>query len=344
MAMKIDELVDYIEDYYFEAIAIISTGRKPYVPLIEGPPGVGKTEGINQAGIRLASRVSNWHGVFDFRLADKEMADMNGIPFPGENGMFDYMPCSLLPHDPNSAGIFLLDEVTQANTMMWNAATNLFYDRRAGGYKLPDRWIVVMAGNRQEDHAGVSEMPEHAKDRLARIEVEVDLSVWDKWAAQNGIIDIVRAYVGRNPGALHDFQPGAFASATPRSWAFVSDVLKGDYKDHTKTKLIEALVGPSHANAISNMFLEMKSLATMEQIINNPEKAEVPNSFALQEKQIRRVVRHTNANNAEKMCAYLLRFPPEVAKNSVIEAAKNYNRTFWDHKPCVDLNETLSKM
>jgi hypothetical protein len=60
---------------------------------------------------------------------------------------------------PWAAGILFLDEITSAPPAVSAAAYQLILDRRLGEYRVPDRWAIFAAGNRQGDRGVTYSMP-----------------------------------------------------------------------------------------------------------------------------------------------------------------------------------------
>jgi len=206
-----------------------------------GPPGIGKSDIVKQIG-NEASRE-----VVDVRLALWEPTDIKGIPYyNADQGTMVWAPPAELPTDPTSTAIIFLDELNSAPPAVQAAAYQLILNRRVGTYKLPDGVDIVAAGNRDGDRGVTYRMPAPLANRFVHLEAKVDFDDWQDWATLNKIHSEVVGYVGFAKQDLYDYDPksSSKAFATPRSWAFVSDLLQDDSCDSdTLHNLVAGAVG-----------------------------------------------------------------------------------------------------
>ena len=206
-----------------------------------GPPGIGKSDIVKQIG-QDAGR-----DVIDVRLALWEPTDIKGIPYyNADKGTMVWAPPSELPMDPESNAIIFLDELNSAPPAVQAAAYQLILNRRVGTYSLPKGVDIVAAGNREGDRGVTYGMPAPLANRFIHLEAKVDFDDFQEWAVMNAVHPEVVGYVGFAKQDLYDFDPKSpsKAFATPRSWVFVSDLLKDDDCDiDTLHNLIAGAVG-----------------------------------------------------------------------------------------------------
>ena len=206
-----------------------------------GPPGIGKSDVVKQIG-ETAGRE-----VIDVRLALWEPTDIKGIPYyNADQGKMVWAPPSELPTDPESTAIIFLDELNSAPPAVQAAAYQLILNRAVGTYKLPKGVDLVAAGNREGDRGVTYRMPAPLANRFVHLEMKVDFDDFQDWATLNKVHPEVLGYVGFAKQDLYDFDPKSpsKAFATPRSWVFVSDLLKDDDTDiDTLHNLIAGAVG-----------------------------------------------------------------------------------------------------
>lgn len=206
-----------------------------------GPPGIGKSDIVKQLGEEQNRPVR------DIRLSLWEPTDIKGVPFynPTANTMC-WAPPSELPSDPDDNSILFLDELNSAAQATQAAAYQLILNRRVGTYVLPKNVSIVAAGNRDGDKGVTYRMPSPLANRFLHLELRVDYEDWHAWAVINRIHEQVVGYLGFAKQDLYDFDPkgSSRAFATPRSWSFVSDLLKDDdLNESTLTDLISGAVG-----------------------------------------------------------------------------------------------------
>lgn len=218
-----------------KAIAV----RRPV--FLWGPPGIGKSDIVKQIG-EDADRE-----VIDVRLALWEPTDIKGIPYyNADQGKMVWAPPAELPTDPDSKAIIFLDELNSAPPGVQAAAYQLVLNRRVGTYSLPKGVDIVAAGNRDGDKGVTFRMPSPLANRFIHLEAKVDFDDYQEWATANKIHPDVVGYVSFAKQDLYDFDPKSpsKAFATPRSWAFVSDLLNDDDVDNdTLHNLIAGSIG-----------------------------------------------------------------------------------------------------
>jgi hypothetical protein len=157
-----------------------------------------------------------------------------------------WAPPAELPTNPESTAIIFLDELNSAPPAVQAAAYQLILNRRVGTYELPKGVDVVAAGNREGDRGVTYRMPAPLANRFIHLEAKVDFDDFQEWAVMNDVHPEVLGYVGFAKQDLYDFDPKSpsKAFATPRSWVFVSDLLKDEDCDvDTMHNLVAGAVG-----------------------------------------------------------------------------------------------------
>jgi hypothetical protein len=103
-------------------------------------------------------------------------------------------------------------------------------------------------------------MPSPLANRFIHLEAKVDFDDFQDWATLNKVHPDVVGYVGFAKQDLYDFDPkgASKAFATPRSWVFVSDLLKDDDTDlDTLHNLIAGAIG----DGLSVKFMAHRKIA-----------------------------------------------------------------------------------
>jgi len=216
--------------------------RRPL--FIWGPPGIGKSDAIHQLGTEL-----NAH-VIDVRLSLWEPTDIKGIPyFNSVDNTMSWAPPVELPNEELASKhehiILFLDEMNSAPPSVQAAAYQLVLNRKVGTYKLPDNVFIVAAGNREADKGVTYRMPAPLANRFVHLELRVDFEDWLNWAIDNKIHKDVVGYLSFAKQDLYDFDPktASRSFATPRSWAFVSELLDDELGEGTLADLVSGAVG-----------------------------------------------------------------------------------------------------
>ncbi|MBK1735863.1 hypothetical protein CKO15_11355 [Halorhodospira abdelmalekii] len=214
--------------------------------LLWGPPGVGKSSVVRDVCTDLGIPL------IDVRLSQREPVDLRGLPVPREDRV-DWLLSGEWPRDPDSAGIILFDEITAVDRSLQVAAYELLLDRRLGDlYRVPDRWYLCAAGNREEDGAAALGMSSALANRFCHLEVAAELEPWLRWAQEQGLHPDVLGFLRYRPDCFlqleGDLQRGW---PSPRSWERVARQLtlaaETGLGDGPLQRIIEGLVGAGAA-------------------------------------------------------------------------------------------------
>lgn len=241
--------------------------RRKRPVFIWGPPGVGKSEIVES----ITQEMNGY--MIDLRLALMEPTDLRGIPhFNDVTGKMEWAEPSDLPDEELAAQfnniVLFLDEMNQAPQSVQAAAYQLILNRRLGSYKLPDNVVIVAAGNRESDRGVAYRMPSPLANRFVHLEIVVDFEDWQTWALENSIDAEVVGYLTANKMDLFNFDPktASRAFATPRSWAFVSDLLPREDESISNDRLHDLIAG-TVGDGVATKFMAHRSMA---QAMPNP--------------------------------------------------------------------------
>lgn len=233
-----------------------------------GPPGVGKSSLMRQAAAQMGLQL------IDIRCVLLDAADMRGLPYvKGE--VAHWARPAFLPTD--GEGLLFFDEMSNAIPEVQSACLQLWLDRQLGEYHLPNGWKIAAAGNRVQDRAGVHRLISSLSNRVLHLDLDVSNVDWQEWAEAAEIDPLVRGYLRFKPGALMTFDAakGERAFPTPRSWTFVSRVLKGAPL-HLRFALVAGCVGEGTAAEFCAYCRVAEQVPTPEEVFRNPDQAPVP--------------------------------------------------------------------
>lgn len=196
-----------------------------------GPPGVGKSETIEQVARELGMDLKILH------LSQFEPTDLRGIPVPVTidtgNGVTEtivrWAIPEILPRKSEKPGILFLDELSNAEPDILKAAYQLILDGKLGEYTLPDNWVVVAAGNRDTDRGSTYKMPTPLLNRFTHFAIKHSYEEWEKYALTKKFHPAILGYLSAFPQELFVFDPATASNErafrTPRSWESLSDML-----------------------------------------------------------------------------------------------------------------------
>lgn len=236
-----------------------------------GPPGVCKSSIVAQVAAKAG------RGLVDVRAVLLDPVDLRGIPHISDDGKAHWCPPDFLPSDPDSTAVVFLDELAQAAPLVQSACLQLTLDRRIGEYTLPKGCTIIAASNRREDRAGAHRLITPLLNRFLHLTVEVNNEDWRAWAMANQIDPRIMAFMAFKPDMLFQFEPSSADTSfpTPRSWEFVSHVLK-----RTPPRLlfpvVEGCVGKGAAGEFCAFVKMYDQLPDVDEVLKNPGTHEVP--------------------------------------------------------------------
>lgn len=225
-----------------------------------GSPGLGKSDIVQSIGdnwnrpVDLAEGMPNPNArpVIDVRLLLMDPSDLKGIPyFDSDTKEMHWAPSCELPKSGTGMdnAILFLDEMNSAPPSVQGAAYQLILNRRVGEYKLPDGVSIIAAGNLESDKGVAYRMPTPLANRFIHLEMESNFDDWQKWALNNNVHPDVVGFLTQHRHRLFTFDPKSNEKsfATPRTWAFASELLGESLPDHMITNLIAGTVGEGNA-------------------------------------------------------------------------------------------------
>jgi hypothetical protein len=188
-------------------LEIAYAARRPV--LLEGETGIGKSELVATLARELGIRAV----VLDLSLL--EPPDLVGLPVV-QGGRTAYAAPECLPVD--GAGILFLEELNRADRTMQQPALQLLTARRLHAYELPPGWVCFAAINPEDGDYAVTPLDPALRARFLQLRVRADRRSWLAWAARHDVHSAVLTLV-----RSHD---RAFKDVAPRTWVYISDVLK----------------------------------------------------------------------------------------------------------------------
>ena len=222
----------------------ISGGRAKPI-FIYGAPGIGKTEIVGQAADTLGVPVQK----LDLQFMNPE--DFLGIPsrhdieptvvddgklISAGKGFTRSNPPILLPTDngkDDRGGIIFMDEMNRANKAVLNSIMQFVQKGEIGPYKLPDKWVIVAAGNRPEEAEGVADFDFALADRFTIKNYVPTIESFAEWANSNEkILPELVLFLDDNPLYFHnlDADKKSLNYPTPRSWTDGALILYDEIK------------------------------------------------------------------------------------------------------------------
>ena len=201
-----------------------------------GPPGVGKTA--------IASQVADELGInfVSYSITHHTRQSALGLPyiatdeFDGrEYRISDYTMSEIIAavhrackESGVSSGILFLDEVNCVSETLAPAMLQFLQFKTFGMHRLPEGWVIVCAGNPPEYNRSAREFDPAMLDRVKRIDVEPELSVWQDYAVRVGIHPAVTTFLDAKPTLFYRVHADVQAPrlVTARGWEDLARIVQ----------------------------------------------------------------------------------------------------------------------
>lgn len=201
-----------------------------------GPPGVGKTQIIEQIAREL--RV----GLVSYTITHHTRQSAVGLPFIKEKE-FDGVKHSVTEYTMSEIiasvyekmeetrlkeGILFIDEINCVSETLAPTMLQFLQNKTFGNQKVPQGWVIVTAGNPPEYNKSVKEFDMVTLDRLRQIQVEADIHVWREYAQKQQIETAILSYLELRPNDFYKVSTDVdgLQFVTARGWEDLSNLLK----------------------------------------------------------------------------------------------------------------------
>ena len=171
--------------------------------LLMGPPGIGKTAIMEQVarecGINLVA----------YTITHHTRQSAIGLPFIKEKeyegntySVTEYTMSEIIAaiyeQIENSGvkeGILFLDEINCVSETLAPTMLQFLQYKTFGNHRTPEGFVIVTAGNPPEYNKSVRDFDIVTYDRVKRIDIEEDYSVWKEYAYHMGIAGSIMSYL-----------------------------------------------------------------------------------------------------------------------------------------------------
>lgn len=276
---------------------------------VESSPGVGKT----QIAAQVAKELDIGYKVIHAPLLQPEdygfpviAADKSNVSFIVSKDKFP-----VIGSDTPANGIFLIDELSQADNNAQKILANLLQEREIHGQRLKDGWSIVSTGNRTTDRAGANRLLSHLKNRITTVELEASMDDWTQWALANNIKAEVIAFLRFRPELLNAFDAQQETNPTPRAWSEGVSAALGVVASTLEFPVFKGDVGEGAAAEFCAFLKIFRDLPNPDVILMNPTTHDVPAKPATLYALCGALATRTTGDNFGRVMSYVSRMPAE---------------------------------
>ena len=213
---------------------LIPTVRQRPV-LLMGPPGIGKTQIMEQVAAETGV------GLVAYTITHHTRQSAIGLPFiekrtygGQEFSVTEYTMSEILASVYQlmektglKEGILFLDEINCVSETLAPMMLQFLQCKTFGNQKLPEGWLIVAAGNPPEYNKSVRDFDVVTLDRVKRIDVEEDFTVWKEYAYRRGLHGAVISYLDIKKENFYRIETtvDGLQFATARGWEDLSELI-----------------------------------------------------------------------------------------------------------------------
>ena len=213
--------------------AIPAVRQRPI--LLMGPPGIGKTQIMEQAardcGVALVAYTITHHtrqsavglpfirqkhyGGKDVSVTEYTMSEIIA-------SIYEKMEATGL-----AEGILFIDEINCVSETLAPTMLQFLQCKTFGNQAVPAGWIIVAAGNPPEYNKSVRDFDIVTLDRVRRMDIEPDLPAWREYAREAGIHGAILSYLELHPQNFYQINADVEGTqfVTARGWEDLSNLL-----------------------------------------------------------------------------------------------------------------------
>ena len=203
--------------------------------LLMGPPGIGKTQIMEQAarecGVALVAYTITHHTrqsavglpfIRQRHYGDKDVSVTEYTMSEIIASVYAKMEATGL-----SEGILFIDEINCVSETLAPTMLQFLQCKTFGNQAVPAGWVIVAAGNPPEYNKSVRDFDIVTLDRVRRMDITPDLGVWKEYARAAHIHSAILSYLELHPQNFYQINADVDGTqfVTARGWEDLSNLL-----------------------------------------------------------------------------------------------------------------------
>ena len=224
----------YLTTDEFGAYRIPPIRQRPI--LLMGPPGIGKTQIMQQIAEETGV------GLVSYTLTHHTRQSALGLPFIDkvmlggeERTVTAYTMSEIIAsvyremeRTGVKEGILFLDEINCISETLTPMMLQFLQCKTFGNHEIPKGWVIVAAGNPPEYNKSVRDFDVVTLDRVKKITVEPDYRVWKEYAFKENIHPAILSYLELRNNCFYQMETTIDGKqfATPRGWEDLSRIME----------------------------------------------------------------------------------------------------------------------
>ena len=204
--------------------------------LLLGAPGIGKTQIMEQIAKECGI------GLVSYTITHHTRQSAIGLPFISQKeyggksySVTEYTMSEIvasvydkMEQTGLTEGILFIDEINCVSETLAPAMLQFLQCKTFGCHEIPNGWIIVAAGNPPEYNKSVREFDVVTMDRVKKMDVEPDFSVWKEYAWKEQVHPAVISYLSLRTKYFYQMETTVDGRifATPRGWEDLSTLIQ----------------------------------------------------------------------------------------------------------------------
>ena len=204
--------------------------------LLMGPPGIGKTQIMEQIAGELGVALVAYTITHHTRQSAVGLPFIRQRNFAGvDRSVTEYTMSEIIAsvyermeQTGLRTGILFIDEINCVSETLAPTMLQFLQCKTFGNQAVPAGWVIVAAGNPPEYNKSVREFDLVTLDRVRRIDIEPDLRVWQEYARAHRLHPAVTAYLELRPQHFYKIENDVDGPqfVTARGWEDLSAMLQ----------------------------------------------------------------------------------------------------------------------